>query len=157
MFNLIGNGVLAEEVSKFTQDVVRNGNEADREHEVHGDPREFEEANETSNNTIATVANIVGGSEFLSFTAPELGSYSTINSSKTSISSGKGSDNNTGESTPESPKDGKRGGEVVTLGSGSLVSEVEFEHTKDGYDQRTEVIVFINTIEITQNRAELLP
>lgn len=146
MFNLIGNGVLAEEVSKFTQDVVRNGNEADREHEVHGDPGEFEEANETSNNTIATVANIVGGSEFLSFTAPELGSYSAINSSKTSVSSGEGSDDNTGEGTPESPKDGETGGEFVTLGSCSLITEVEFEHAKDGYDQRTEIIIFINCI-----------
>jgi len=146
LFNLIGNRVLAEEVSEFTQDVVWDGNEADGEYEVHGNPSSFEEANKTSNYTIATVANIVGGSELLSFTAPELGSYSTINSSKTSISSREGSDNNTGESTPESPKDGERGGEVVSLGSSSLVSEVEFEHTKNGYDQRTEVIVFINTI-----------
>jgi len=43
------------------------------------------------------------------------------------------------------------------LGSGSLEAEVDLEHTKNGGDERTKIIVLIDGVEVIKDGGEFFP
>jgi len=151
----VGKGGV-EEVSELSEDVVGNGDQRDGEGKVGNNPGGLEEANKASNDTISTVANIVGGL-VLGGAGPEIGLDSGVDSLEASISTSQRTNDDTGEGTEHSPENGEGSGEVVAGGGGTLVAEVELEHTKDGGDEGTEVIILVDGVEVVQDGGKFFP
>lgn len=43
------------------------------------------------------------------------------------------------------------------MGGGTLEAEVDLEHTKDGGDERTEIVSLVDGVEVSKDGAEFFP